>query len=160
MKEIEVEFARVVRLYYSRLQAQLAQGGLFRGQPPIMALLRETDGMSQKELAQTLNLSPATITVTLKRMERAGLVKRDMDNSDQRVLRVHLTEEGKRMCAVSDRQSLRVAEELLQGFSTEERTLFENYLRRIAANMERALHEDPGFEESDLEAADFEETDR
>ena len=45
----EVEFARVVRLYYSRMQAQLAEVGLYRGQPPIMALLHKRDGMSQKE---------------------------------------------------------------------------------------------------------------
>ena len=34
MMQFEVEFARVVRLYYSRMQAQLAEVGLYRGQPP------------------------------------------------------------------------------------------------------------------------------
>ena len=63
MMQFEVEFARVVRLYYSRMQAQLAEVGLYRGQPPIMALLHKRDGMSQKEMARALNLSPATMTV-------------------------------------------------------------------------------------------------
>ena len=80
------------------MQAQLAEVGLYRGQPPIMALLHKRDGMSQKEMARALNLSPATMTVTLKRMERAGLIEREMDGRDQRILRVHLSEEGKRMC--------------------------------------------------------------
>lgn len=31
MMQFEVEFARVVRLYYSRMQAQLAEVGLYRG---------------------------------------------------------------------------------------------------------------------------------
>lgn len=104
MMQFEVEFARVVRLYYSRMQAQLAEVGLYRGQPPIMALLHKRDGMSQKEMARALNLSPATMTVTLKRMERAGLIEREMDGRDQRILRVHLSEEGKRMCEMGERQ--------------------------------------------------------
>ena len=105
MMQFEVEFARVVRLYYSRMQAQLAEVGLYRGQPPIMAMLHKRDGMSQKEMARALNLSPATMTVTLKRMERAGLIEREMDGRDQRILRVHLSEEGKRMCEMASGRS-------------------------------------------------------
>ena len=48
-------------------------------------LLYKNDGMSQKEMARALNLSPATMTVTLKRMEKAGLVLREMDEHDQRI---------------------------------------------------------------------------
>ena len=138
MMQFEVEFARVVRLYYSRMQAQLAEVGLYRGQPPIMALLHKRDGMSQKEMARALNLSPATMTVTLKRMERAGLIEREMDGRDQRILRVHLSEEGKRMCAA----------ELLDGFSAEERAQFEEYMRRVARNMVRALREEEAARET------------
>ena len=145
MMQFEVEFARVVRLYYSRMRAQLAEVGLYRGQPPIMALLHKRDGMSQKEMARALNLSPATMTVTLKRMERAGLIEREMDGRDQRILRVHLSEEGKRM---GERQVGRVAAELLDGFSAEERAQFEEYMRRVARNMERALREEEAAREA------------
>lgn len=148
MMQFEVEFARVVRLYYSRMQAQLAEVGLYRGQPPIMALLHKRDGMSQKEMARALNLSPATMTVTLKRMERAGLIEREMDGRDQRILRVHLSEEGKRMCEMGERQVGRVAAELLDGFSAEERAQFEEYMRRVARNMERAMREEEAAREA------------
>lgn len=67
-----LEFTRVIRMYYGRMQAKLAEVGLYRGQPPILGLLHQHDGMSQKEMARALNLSPATMTVTLKRMERRG----------------------------------------------------------------------------------------
>ena len=35
----EMEFTRVIRMYYGRMQAQLAEVGIYRGQPPIMGLL-------------------------------------------------------------------------------------------------------------------------
>ena len=110
----EMEFTRVIRMYYGRMQAQLAEVGIYRGQPPIMGLLYQHDGMSQKEMASALNLSPATMTVTLKRMEKAGLVRREMDEHDQRILRVHLSEQGKQMWLKSADQIRCVTEELLE----------------------------------------------
>lgn len=135
----EMEFTRVIRMYYGRMQAQLAEVGIYRGQPPIMGLLYQHDGMSQKEMASALNLSPATMTVTLKRMEKAGLVCREMDEHDQRILRVHLSEQGKQMWLKSADQIRCVTEELLEGFTPEEERQMREYLFRIARNMERAV---------------------
>lgn len=144
----EMEFTRVIRMYYGRMQAQLAEVGIYRGQPPIMGLLYQHDGMSQKEMASALNLSPATMTVTLKRMEKAGLVCREMDEHDQRILRVHLSEQGKQMWLKSADQIRCVTEELLEGFTPEEERQMREYLFRIARNMERAVEKhgmsDPG----------------
>lgn len=135
----EMEFTRVIRMYYGRMQAQLAEVGIYRGQPPIMGLLYQHDGMSQKEMASALNLSPATMTVTLKRMEKAGLVCREMDEHDQRILRVHLSEQGRQMWLKSADQIRCVTEELLEGFTPEEERQMREYLFRIARNMERAV---------------------
>lgn len=144
----EMEFTRVIRMYYGRMQAQLAEVGIYRGQPPIMGLLYQHDGMSQKEMASALNLSPATMTVTLKRMEKAGLVCREMDEHDQRILRVHLSEQGRQMWLKSADQIRCVTEELLEGFTPEEERQMREYLFRIARNMERAVEKhgmsDPG----------------
>ena len=144
----EMEFTRVIRMYYGRMQAQLAEVGIYRGQPPIMGLLYQHDGMSQKEMAGALNLSPATMTVTLKRMEKAGLVRREMDEHDQRILRVHLSEQGRQMWLKSADQIRAVTEELMEGFTPEEEQQMREYLYRIARNMERAVEKhgmsDPG----------------
>ena len=144
----EMEFTRVIRMYYGRMQAQLAEVGIYRGQPPIMGLLYQHDGMSQKEMAGALNLSPATMTVTLKRMEKAGLVRREMDEHDQRILRVYLSEQGRQMWLKSADQIRAVTEELMEGFTPEEEQQMREYLYRIARNMERAVEKhgmsDPG----------------
>ena len=144
----EMEFTRVIRMYYGRMQAQLAEVGIYRGQPPIMGLLYQHDGMSQKEMASALNLSPATMTVTLKRMEKAGLVRREMDEHDQRILRVHLSEQGRQMWLKSADQIRAVTDELMEGFTPEEERQMREYLYRIARNMERAVEKhgmsDPG----------------
>ena len=50
---------------------------------------------SQRELAASMHLSPATVTATLKLLERSGYVRRVADDRDQRINRVALTESGK-----------------------------------------------------------------
>ncbi len=141
--KFEMRFGRLIRMYYSRIQSQLAEVGLYRGQPPILMLLYKNDGMSQKEMARALNLSPATMTVTLKRMEKAGLVLREMDEHDQRILRVHLSEKGREMCETGESRISVVTAELLEGFTLEEQQQLNEYLGRIARNMERVVEKEP-----------------
>lgn len=141
--KFEMRFGRLIRMYYSRNQSQLAEVGLYRGQPPILMLLYKNDGMSQKEMARALNLSPATMTVTLKRMEKAGLVLREMDEHDQRILRVHLSEKGREMCETGESRIGVVTAELLEGFTLEEQQQLNEYLGRIARNMERVVEKEP-----------------
>ncbi|MGA9178855.1 MAG: MarR family transcriptional regulator, partial [Desulfobacterales bacterium] len=45
-------------------------------------------------LAQALNITPPTATNTLQRMERNGWVRRRRDKTDQRIVRVYLTEKA------------------------------------------------------------------
>lgn len=141
--KFEMRFGRLIRMYYSRIQSQLAEVGLYRGQLPILMLLYKNDGMSQKEMARALNLSPATMTVTLKRMEKAGLVLREMDEHDQRILRVHLSEKGREMCETGESRIGVVTAELLEGFTLEEQQQLNEYLGRIARNMERVVEKEP-----------------
>ena len=65
------------------------------GQAFCLRILAEHDGMSQRELAHALRLSPPTVTAMLKRMERAGTIERRPDATDGRVTRVHLTASGR-----------------------------------------------------------------
>jgi DNA-binding MarR family transcriptional regulator len=51
------------------------------------------------ELAATLSMPKATVTVYLKRLEAAGFVRREIDSTDLRRHRLLLTPEGRRVAA-------------------------------------------------------------
>ena len=55
--------------------------------------------MTQSELAQEICVQPATLTRSLDRLTRAGLVERRLDAEDQRMSRVYLTDEGRALHA-------------------------------------------------------------
>ena len=58
------------------LNKLLSDRGIHFGQPPLLFTLRQLGRCSQKDLAKSLCVSPASIAVSLKRMEKAGLIMR------------------------------------------------------------------------------------
>lgn len=58
-------------------------------------LVEENGGMSAGELGRRLHVVPGRMTDILKSLEGKGLVQRQRDEEDRRVVRVTLTEEGR-----------------------------------------------------------------
>lgn len=71
--------------------------GLTIAQVGTLFLLHEQDGQSIGEVAKRLRSRPATVTGLADRLERAGFVRRGGDEFDRRVVRLTLTDEGRRL---------------------------------------------------------------
>jgi DNA-binding MarR family transcriptional regulator len=78
------------------MRRRLSNPVAHHGELITLRLLTTSDGMSQKDLAETLHLSRPRITNILQGLEKAGAVRREVDANDQRVTRVFLTAEGRR----------------------------------------------------------------
>jgi MarR family transcriptional regulator, organic hydroperoxide resistance regulator len=68
--------------------------GLTYPQYLVMLVLWESEGLTVKELGERLQLDSGTLTPLLKRLEAAGLVRRERDRRDERQVRIGLTEAG------------------------------------------------------------------
>ncbi|MGL5902146.1 MAG: MarR family winged helix-turn-helix transcriptional regulator, partial [Cetobacterium sp.] len=68
--------------------------GLGSGQSIFLFQLYKKDGVSQDELANTLYIDKGTTARSLKTLEEAGFIKREVSDSDKRVNIVRLTEKG------------------------------------------------------------------
>ena len=70
-----------------------------------LALLARKDGISQGELSQKFEVDPSRVTRLAKKLEREGLLRRERDLEDHRVVRMYLTEKGWGMIeGLSDRR--------------------------------------------------------
>ena len=87
--------ANVSRLVGGRMRTRLQEFGLYHAQGMILFHLWREDGMAQNVLAQALNITPPTATNTLQRMERNGWIRRRRDKTDQRIVRVYLTNKAR-----------------------------------------------------------------
>lgn len=83
--------ANAVQKAYRQVLAPL---GLTYPQYLVMLVLWERDGLSLGEIGQRLRLDSGTLTPLLKRMEAAGLVRRERSEADERVVRIRLTKVG------------------------------------------------------------------
>ncbi|MFO1061031.1 MAG: MarR family transcriptional regulator [Dongiaceae bacterium] len=58
-------------------------------------LLAQRDGRTVGELGEALFLESSTLTPLIKRLEAGGFVRRQRDSTDERMVRVTLTERGR-----------------------------------------------------------------
>ncbi|RFU86548.1 MarR family transcriptional regulator [Streptomyces triticagri] len=72
----------------------LKELGLTYPQYLVMVVLWEHRELSVKQLGEHLRLDSGTLSPLVKRLEAAGLVRRERSAHDERSVHVHLTEEG------------------------------------------------------------------
>ena len=71
--------------------------GLTYPQYLVLLTLWEEDGLPVRAIGERLALDSGTLTPLLRRMEEAGLVSRQRDTVDERLVRIQLTAKGRRL---------------------------------------------------------------
>ena len=109
------------------------------GQFPILRLLGENGTMTQRQIAEEIRVTPATICGTMKRMEKAGLIRREPNANDGRVNCISLTDEGRARMTEAKAAIDQSHSEMLAGFSQEELQMLYGFVRRMGENLMRAV---------------------
>ena len=60
----------------------------------LLTVLGRRDGLSQGEFTQEYEMDPSRVTRTAQSLEADGLIRRERDAEDNRVMRMYLTEDG------------------------------------------------------------------
>ena len=128
--------AKTLRNHHYMMHKRFDGMGLHRGQPPLIMELYKHDGMTHSELSKKMEVTPATVTNMVKRMERDGLVVRRRVDEDERISRVYLTDEGKAMREKIMENIKSIESDIFEGFSEEEIKLFNSFMKRITKNLQ------------------------
>ncbi|WP_243372696.1 MarR family transcriptional regulator [Geotalea sp. SG265] len=111
------------------LKARLQPFSLTPMQCLFMEALWEEDGLSVGEIGRRIALDTATLAGILDRLVTAGWVRREVDSQDGRVARVYLTEKGTGAIGTLAETMEQTNDDLLKGFSQEERLLLKRLLK-------------------------------
>ncbi|MEK4352123.1 MarR family transcriptional regulator [Paenibacillus sp. FSL R5-0475] len=84
---------KILKDYKLHMDSNLAPS-LTDAQLTVLELLQERDAMKPSDLAPHLATSPAAVTMLLDRMEKNGLIIRERDAADRRIVWVSITEIG------------------------------------------------------------------
>ncbi len=94
-EELLVALRRVIRAVDLRSKHLSKSVGLTGPQLMVMQNIQENPGIMVKDIAENINLSPATITNILDRLEARDLAQRIRSTTDKRKVGVFVTEKGK-----------------------------------------------------------------
>ena len=136
---IAEEIMHISRRLLQRGAQKMENMNIGVGQVPILKLLKENGTMTQRQIAEEIRVTPATICGTIKRMERAGLIQRASAENDGRVTCISLTDEGRERAERALAMIEHSYRELLRGFSDEELRQMQNFVRRMGENLVRVI---------------------
>ena len=115
------------------------------GQPVLLFVLgdlrRSGEKCTQKELAEFLDLSPSTITISVNSLEKRGLIRRVGDTADKRRKFVEISDKG---VAVAEKCRLAfdgIDRAMYEGFSPGEQENAARSFARMAANLQKCAKE-------------------
>ena len=94
--EIMKKLFRIDRYHKALIETELSRLGIHRSQHHVLMYLSFCpEAPTQDQIAKNMEISPAAVAVTLKKLEAAGLVERVVRRENGREKEVRLTKQGK-----------------------------------------------------------------
>ena len=134
--ELEDRLALFMRTHRRAMHRYFQSVGMFNGHPHMLFHLAHTPGISQKELAERMEISPASVAISIRRLESAGLIRRQRDARDARVWHLYLTPQGERMDAACARGRDFMIDTLYRDFTPQEQQELYRLLDKMIVNLQ------------------------
>jgi len=91
-----IKLTRCTNSLLTRLVERNTIGDLTHSQFAVLEALYHLGGMTQGEISSKILKSTSNMTTVIDNLERVGLVRRERDAKDRRVVHIHLTKAGSR----------------------------------------------------------------
>lgn len=130
-------FLRAARSHYQLFEKRVRAFGVHRSQHKILMYLSRHEGeqVSQKDIAESFEISAAAVAVSVKKLEDEGLIERKTQSNDNRSNVILLTDRGNAI--VEETRSLinGIDDAMFDGFNGKEIVEFSAYLSRLCDNI-------------------------
>ncbi|GLK77051.1 hypothetical protein GCM10008171_23050 [Methylopila jiangsuensis] len=148
-KTVGYALVHAARLHRARNAQLLNELGLFPGQEQVLTLLAAEGGRTMGDLADLLRVRPPTASKTVARLAAQGLVERRVAPGDGRVVKVELTEEGRRRAEAVDGVWSALEDEAADGLDGKDRKRLRKLLRKLGKNLGGRLDAEDSPDEID-----------
>jgi MarR family transcriptional regulator, transcriptional regulator for hemolysin len=123
------------RVFERRMAEALAPLGLSPAYLPVIFTLSATGGTTQAELARSAEIEQPTMALTLRRMERDGIISRIPDETDRRRAIVHLTPRAEALVPQIEAIAESINRRAFDGMPADSSAQLIDLLTRAAANL-------------------------
>jgi DNA-binding MarR family transcriptional regulator len=102
--------------------------------------LAQNKRLNQKDLANKLNITPASVSVIVNQMESEGLLTRIPDEKDGRKFNLLLTEKGQSLVSKVRNSWLTIQDKITNGFTGSEKATLLRLLQKVEKNLDELIH--------------------
>jgi MarR family transcriptional regulator, organic hydroperoxide resistance regulator len=132
---IAIMAKRLLHLFREELEEKLRPHGITAAQLHVIGKLDHEPGISGAKLARACTVTPQTMQVLLRGIERNGWVVRSRHPENERILLARLTPAGQRILAKARVAITQVYAQMLDGVPPKDAHLLESLLSRCVANL-------------------------
>lgn len=126
-------------LFAAFVGKELEKIGMRASYRHVLKPLMEGDGLTQLDLVKITKLKAPTISITLRNMEREGIVRREKNDNDRRETHVYITDKGRDMHAKVLEAFDKAEKLMLSGISEKELDAVGKLMEKMIGNLRNEL---------------------
>lgn len=127
--------SRAVEVY---VHQHLANHQLTLSQFVVLEVISSLGPLSQKELAVKVLMSTSNLSTVISNLERDGLVVRERNTNDRRLLKIHLTEQGQQLIDGIMPIHIQGVEQAFEALETKEIKQLSRICRKLGLSLDQA----------------------
>lgn len=114
---------------------RLQDTGITRVQWIALYYVKAKGRISQRDLSNLMNVKDSSAGRLIDRLERDGLIERERNDFDRRVIYIKLTDKGDQLISDLMPIGLRFNDDLLKGIDEQELMIYEKVLNKMLLNV-------------------------
>lgn len=99
--------------------------------------LKTQNRISQNDLSKLMNVKDSSAGRLIDRLERDGLIKRERNDNDRRVIYISLTDKGDKLISDLIPIGIQFNNDLLEGIDEKELLIYDKVLKKMLSNIEK-----------------------
>lgn len=137
MAEVLRPIGIIARALDSIANIEFKQYDLAKGQYLYLVRIGENPGLIQEHLAEMVKVDRTTAARSVQKLEVKGLVNRLPDNSNKKIKRLFLSEQGKKIYPIIERENAYSNQIALESLTDEQSAELERLLNIVSRNIDK-----------------------
>lgn len=134
-RKITGQIDKIQIFRHRELMLMVRELGLYPNQLPILEYIKNNNGCMQADISRDLGVTPASIALSVKRLQKAGMLIKEIDENNLRKNRLSLTDKGREASEKSRSIFDEFDRKMYKDFTEDELNLLAEFNSRIGRNV-------------------------
>ena len=134
------DIIKIAREHRKTVEKRICSLGIHPSQHHFLMHIAKYGACTQNHIAEAMEVSAATVAVSLKKLEKGGYIEKRISESDGRSNLIALTAKGEEVVQKSCRMFEEVDEKMFDTLTEEQQKQFHEYMEQVINNL-KAMEE-------------------